>query len=226
MPICRSYSLAFQIGARIPKAWFNVHSATVTRRTPAANEATCEAESSSPKLTMRTVAPAGDASRSMSAAPVSATENVAAPHPRERHAFLKDARIFEDSEEREREKPGGYRGEMSDHRVPRTRPRTLRRFEEEVRRRPEAREYQRLREEISGESAHSEGGRRSSGAIRQSATMRAWGAACFMRVLSHFIWIPVSGSQASTTRSSSASPTPLAACSIMIHAMSHALAMT
>src|SRR5215208_1183567 len=111
------------------------------------------------------------------------------------------------------------------------RPPAHRRLEEEVRRRSQRREDQRLPREESRQPAHCDGQRGGDEGVEsfscplakafckplmeaiplishQDATRSACGAACFMRVLSHFICAAVCPSQALTVSNSSWSRTP------------------
>jgi NAD(P)-dependent dehydrogenase (short-subunit alcohol dehydrogenase family) len=57
------------------------------------------------------------------------------------------------------------------------------------------------------------------------ATTRAWGAACFIRVLSHLSWVEVSPSQALTTSNRPVSRAPWAAWPTIVQVMSHSVAI-
>src|SRR5829696_3631231 len=129
------------------------------------------------------------------------------------------------------------------------RPPAHRRLEEEVRRRSQRREDQRLPREESCQPAHCDGQRGGDEGVEsfscpvakalceplieaipllvshQDATRSACGAACFMRVLSHFICVAVCPSQESTTSRRYRSGTPWAACPIMVQLMSQAFAI-
>src|SRR5215203_2906736 len=137
------------------------------------------------------------------------------PDTREGHSFLQHARVIEQAEEGKRKDSGQDRDGVPDQGVTRARPSAHRRLEEEVRRRSQRWEDQRLPREESRERAHRDGecGRDedvkslscplakavhealeeavSFVAGHREATRSACGAACFMRVLSHFIWVAV-----------------------------------
>src|SRR5215211_9381673 len=171
------------------------------------------------------------------------------PDTREGHSFLQHARVIEQAEEGKRKDSGQDRDGVPDQGVMGARPPAHRRLEEEVRRRSQRREDQRLPREESRQPAHCDGQRGGDEGVEsfscpltkalceplmeaipllvshQDATRSACGAACFMRVLSHFICVAVCPSQVLTVSSSSLSYAPWAACPIMVHEMSQALAI-